>query len=255
MLWNDKDARELFSNIKKVKRESRMAREKSEDAVTWNIFRYLEMGGLIESFLSSIAQEKIKSSELIYWSYNQKENGAWTLLNKARQEFGEEIKRGSEPDIIVKTDKAIFFIEAKLFAGNNIVPSDSANSKKYETGGSGWFSEVFESNYQTIAIEEKKYELLRFWLLGTWISKQLGLNFYFVNLVLRDREIDIENIFGKHIKKLSWCKFIRTTWENIYQFVLENGSQGPGRGTIIDYCKNKTMGYDQKGEIQKAFSI
>jgi hypothetical protein len=91
--------------------------------------------------------------------------------------------------------------------------------------------------------------------LGTWIAKQLGFNFYFINLVLRDREIDIENIFGKHIKKLSWCKFIRITWENIYQFVLDNSSQGLAKGMIIDYCKNKTMGYDRKWEIQKALSI
>lgn len=32
------------------------------------------------------------------------------MLNMAREQFGEEIERGSEPDLIIKTDKALFFI-------------------------------------------------------------------------------------------------------------------------------------------------
>lgn len=174
-LWKEKFDIELFEKIKRVKRESRMARDNSEDAVSWNVFRFLERNSLIEEFLSVITGLYLKSSEIIYWSYSQKEDKVLPELNKARREFGEVIKRGSEPDIIIKTDKVLFFIEVKFTAGNKTIPSNKNNSKKYESGGHNWFSRVFKSDYKTIAIIEKKYELLRYWLLGTWMAKQQGL--------------------------------------------------------------------------------
>ena len=172
LLWKDRADLDLFKMIKTVKRESRIARDNSEDAVTWNVFRFLERNNLVEKTLSPIIGVPLKSSEVIYWSYSQKENSSWSELNKARKEFGEEIKRSSEPDVIIKTDNTLLFIKAKLTAGNETDPSNKGGSKKYENGGNNLFSKVFKSDYKTIAIDEKKYELIRFWLLGTWIAKQ-----------------------------------------------------------------------------------
>ncbi|MDO8136249.1 MAG: hypothetical protein Q6354_01305, partial [Candidatus Brocadiales bacterium] len=179
----------------------------------------------------------------------------WSELNKARKEFGEEIERGSEPDIIIKTDNALFFIEAKLTAGNETVPSDKSNSKKYETGGYNWFLKVFKSDYETVAIDEKKYELLRFWLLGTWIAKQQDLDFYLVNLVLSKQEKEIETIFKKHLCENQRMRFIRITWESIYKEILSSSLSRIDRDTIIQYLRNHTIGYDGKKRLKRAFSI
>jgi hypothetical protein len=253
-LWKEKYDIELFEKIKRVKRESRMARDNSEDAVSWNVFRFLERNNLIEGFLSSIIGLYLKSSEAIYWSYSQKENKVLPELNEARREFGEVIRRGSEPDIIIKTDKVQFFIEAKLTAGNDTVPSNKNSSKKYESGGHNWFSRVFKSDYKTIAIIEKKYELLRFWLLGTWMAKQHGLNFYLINLVLSEREKDIENIFKGHIRETKRRKFLRITWEDIYRYI-SNINSSKDKNIILNYFRNKTIGYNGYGRLRRAFSI
>jgi hypothetical protein len=255
LLWKDEADLGLFNRIKKVKRESRIARDNSEDAVTWNVFRFLERNNLVEMTLSSIIGVTPKSSEVIYWSYSQKDNSSWSELNKAREEFGEEIKRSSEPDIIIKTDNSMLFIEAKLTAGNETIPSDTSNSKKYETGGDNWFSKVFKSDYKTVAIDEKKYELLRFWLLGTWIAKQRNLDFYLVNLVLSEREKDIETIFKRHIYENQGMRFIRITWEDIYQQILNSELSEIDKDTMTKYFRNKTIGYDGNGRLQRAFSI
>jgi len=255
ILWKEEDDLNLFNQIKTVKRESRIARDNSEDAVTWNVFRFLERNDLVESTLSSIIGFPLKSSELIYWSYSQRENSGWSKLNKARGEFGEEIKRSSEPDIIVKTDNSLLFIEAKLIAGNETVPSDISNSKKYETGGDNWFSKVFKSDYKTVAIIEKKYELLRFWLLGTWMVKQLNLDFYLINLVLSEREKDIEAIFERHLFKNQRMRFIRITWEGIYQQILHRDLPSIDKDSMLKYFRNKSIGYDGNGNLQRAFSI
>jgi hypothetical protein len=255
LLWKDKADLDLFKKIKTVKRESRIARDNSEDAATWNVFRFLERNNLVEITLSSIIGVTLKSSEVIYWSYSQGENSSWSELNKAREEFGEEIKRSSEPDIIIKTDNALLFIEAKLTAGNETVPSDTGNSKKYETGGDNWFSKVFKSDFKTVAITEKKYELSRFWLIGTWIAKQRDLDFYLVNLVFPEREKDIETIFKRHLYENQRMRFVRITWEGIYQQILNSGLLGINKDTMIKYFRNKTIGYDGNGRLQRAFSI
>jgi len=255
LLWKDKADLDLFKKIKTVKRESRIARDNSEDAVTWNVFRFLERNNLVEKILSSIIGVILKSSEVIYWSYSQKENSSWSELNKAREEFGEEIKRSSEPDIIIKTDNALLFIEAKLTAGNETVPSDMSNFKKYKTGGDNWFSKVFKSDYKTIAIAEKKYELLRFWLLGTWITEQQSLDFYLVNLVFSEREKDIEANFKRHLYENQRMRFIRITWEDIYHQIINSGLSGIDKDTMIKYFRNKTIGFDVNGRLHRAFSI
>jgi len=255
LLWKDEADLDLFERIKKVKRESRIARDNSEDAVTWNVFRFLERNNLVESTLSSIIGVALKSSEVIYWSYSQQEKSSWFELNKAREEFGEEIKRSSEPDVIIKTDSTLFFIEAKLNAGNETNPGNISDSKKYKTGGNNWFSKVFKSDFKKVAIDEKKYELLRFWLLGTWIAERQKLDFYLVNLVLSGREKNIEAIFKRHIYETQSRKFIRITWEDIYQQILNSGLSRNDKDTMIKYFENKTVGYDWNGKLQRAFSI
>ncbi len=255
LLWKDKADLDLLGRIKTVKRESRIARERSEDAVTWNVFRFLERNDLVGITLSPIVAVSLESSEVIYWSYSQRENASWSELNEARTEFGEEIKRSSEPDIMIKTNNALLFIEAKLTSGNKTVPSDTSNSKRYEIGGNNWFSEVFKSSYKTVAITDKKYELLRFWLLGTWIAKQQDLKFYLINLVLSERDADIEMAFKKHICENQRMKFIRIAWEDIYQQILNSVLPGRDKDKMIEYFRNKTIGYNGNRELQKAFSI
>lgn len=254
LLWKDPEDIRLLDKIFEEKRESRMARDNSEDAVTWNVFRYLEKSNLTEGFLSQLTGATQENAEvIIYWSYNQKESNGWTLLDKARAEFGEEIERGSEPDIIIQTDKALFFIEAKLTAGNNTTPSDKNNSKKYETGGNTWFKKAFTSDYKTIAITEKKYELMRFWLLGTWMAEKTGKEFYLINLVREGQEENIERAFKKDIRENEKREFHRITWESIYKYIL---GQNPVRkkDTMIRFFENKAIGYSN-GALQKAFSV
>ncbi len=254
LLWKERSDLDLLERIRTKKRESRIARDNSEDAVSWNVFRFLERNDLIEGFLGSITDSSLKSSEVLYWSYSQKENTGWSLLDRARREFGERIERGSEPDIIIKTDKALFFIEAKLTSPNTTKPSNLGYSKKYETGADNWLSEVFTSDYKTVAITEQKYELLRFWLLGTWMAKQQDMDFYLINLVLSERELDIETIFKKHIRETQRRQFLRVTWEDIHRFVSERELL---RDTeiMMRYFRNKTIGYDRNGRLQTAFSI
>jgi hypothetical protein len=254
LLWNNDNDLELLTRIKKVKRESRMARENSEDAVTWNVFRYLEKNELVKTVFDCLLDDFIESPEIIYWSYSQKENDGWSVLNRARDEFGEQqLNRSSEPDIIIYSKNVLFFIEAKLAANNETVPSDPSNLKKYTSGTGGWFDKVFRSDFKSIAVEARKYELLRFWLIGTWMADQLGLRFYLLNLVRDGFEKDIEGVFGEYINRDRNRNFRRITWEGIYKAI--KGVARPTEATelMLEYFRNKTLGYDSNGSLRRAF--
>lgn len=254
LLWYDSADKYLYNEIKKVKRESRIARDNSEDALTWNVMRFLDRQGLLTDFLSQLSNKKINEAELILWSYSPKEKSDWTLLNKARIEFGETIERGSEPDIIIRTDKVLYFIEAKLTAKNETTPSNPQEKKKYETGDNNIFQQIFKSDYETVAIKEKRYELLRFWLLGSWIAKQLDIDFEFYSLVMQSREQEIKGDFAKHIIETTKRKFSRMTWEQIYDYIktLTNNKE---KQKMTDYYENKIIGYNSNSTIIKAFNI
>jgi hypothetical protein len=156
--------------------------------------------------------------------------------------------------LIAVSEKALFFIEAKLTATNNTVPSNKHNRLKYLSGGDEWWKQVFISDYETIAIEAKKYELFRFWLLGTWLAKEIGRDFYLVNIVLSEREVNIEQQFSSHIRKTVNQYFKRITWEGIGSYVADNAPANSKKSTLLEYFENKTIGYNRFGELQRAFS-
>jgi hypothetical protein len=255
LLWTSEADLALLQAVKMAKRESRMARDNSEDALSWNVFRYLETAGLLGGLLSRLTQHEESPTELVYWSYSQLSCGAWPVLNRARKEFGEHLARSSEPDLLAVSPSALFFIEAKLTAGNETTPSDPNNRKKYLTGGDRWFEQVFATDYETVAIRARKYELFRFWLLGSWLAEQIGRAFYLVNLVPAEREVDIEQRFRPHIRTAPERQFKRLSWEEIYAYIAGNAPDSEGKKAVMAYFENKSMGYDQRGNIRKAFRI
>jgi len=260
LLWTDDSDKDRFRRIKQVKRESRIARENSEDAVTWNVFRYLERNDLLSGYLTSLTGEQQGSAELILWSYSPRQDGSFDLLDRARKEFGELPNRGSEPDIIVLTDKALFFIEAKVLATNDTsgdgdtLQRHLTEPKRYVSGGGNWYNNVSTSDHATVIVHQK-YELMRFWLLGTWMAERLNMPFFLINLVMQEREINIEREFGRHIEQNDMRVFKRIYWENIYDYVIMSGISNKEADTFKEYFKNKALGYNSDREIIKAFYI
>ncbi len=95
LLWKDEADLVLFNRIKKVKRENRMAHDNSEDALTWNVFRFLEKHQLLANFLEDLVKRTLENAEIIYWSYSQLQKDVWSSLKTAREEFETVPKKGS----------------------------------------------------------------------------------------------------------------------------------------------------------------
>ena len=74
-----------------------------------------------------------------------------------------------------------------------------------------------------------------------------------MNLTLSENEKDIEEKFKPFLKETPKRKFIRIVWEDIYEYILN--TEGNEKDKLLHYFKNKTMGYNTQGKIQKLFSI
>jgi hypothetical protein len=267
MLWTSEADLRLWNCIKAkgVKRESRMARDNSEDAVTWNVFRYLEVNGLIGEFIDSLASEHISQNpRVVYWSFCQASQRPFPALVAAASTFGEHIDRRSEPDVILDDDKVLVFVENKLSAGNRTKPSDPENSKLYLSGGDSWFGRIFhpDATFSKIAVEERLYELMRLWLLGSWIAAQAGKRFLLVN-VLRNgarSEKTIEARFEAITQSDSERAFVRCTWERIYSEFVGPREGSPTADLVGRYMREKTIGYSSmskgtQGKLRRAFIL
>lgn len=225
--------------------------------MTWNVFRFLEKQNLLEGFLSDLTGFPVDDCEIIYWSYCQSEKQCWSWLQQVRNDFEINASKGSEPDLIIKCNNSMFFIEAKLNANNNTVPSSSDPSvrRKYENGCQRWFDKVFKSDFNNIALVNRKYELLRFWLLGSKIADRLHYNFFLINLVPQEKEKCIESAFGSLIKESEKRQFMRITWEEIYSHLLKASIESKDKETLLKYFIEKTVGYNRVNRLQKAFTL
>ncbi|HJW65864.1 MAG TPA: hypothetical protein VJ507_03675 [Candidatus Bathyarchaeia archaeon] len=68
-MWKDQTDLDLLRRIGSVKREIRIARDNSEDALTWNAFRFLEKESLLSNYLSMFSNSEEKNPEVINHSF------------------------------------------------------------------------------------------------------------------------------------------------------------------------------------------
>lgn len=254
LLWSSGADLTLLRAIKVVKRESRIARERSEDAVSWNVFRGLEHTGQLSAWLASVIGSAQSNPDVHYWSFDQTVMNTWPPLERARGAFAELPSRCSEPDLVIETKEADIWIEAKVGSSNNTEPSDEVGARnRYSEGADGWLAKVCFQDFDSIAVTAKRYELLRLWLLGSHAAHLRSKRFVLVNLVCEGREKDVEayaaNVFRQGVDR----KFRRATWESILPLLSPGGDQSVDR--LRHYLQTKTLGYDSAGRLVKAFAV
>ena len=88
----------------------------SEDALTWNVFRTLELAKQL-SILNEILEDDFTSAQLLIWTLAFNDNSKqlqWDVGSLIRSIDGQFAGQITEPDIIISTKKRIYIIEAKL---------------------------------------------------------------------------------------------------------------------------------------------
>lgn len=246
----------LLAAIAPFKRESRMARERSEDALTWNVFRHLETSSRLTPWLSAVTGRKTSAAVVHYWSFEVSTGDTWAPLAEARAAFGELDGRGSEPDLVITTDEAHIWVEAKLGSGNNTTPSDIDGARqRYTRGGGGWYPSVVTSPFETVAVEQRRYELLRLWLLGSWAAARRGKRFLLLNLVREGFEEEVPSFVTTHFRQGPDRQVRRATWESMYREIHATPPLSAADLALLQYLRGKTLGYDGRGRLLRAFAL
>ena len=255
LLWCSPADLALLEAIKRDKREGRLRRDNSEDAVTFNVFRYLERRPeVLAAVLEDMAGEEATDAQLVYWSHHAGSDEQWEPLNRARRTFGEVVAQGSEPDMIVISDGTLFFIEAKLNATNATVAPSLRAQKKYLTGADAWFCRVLSGDWDTVAVTGRRYELMRFWLLGTWLAAGLGLDFRLVSLLtagsIRRTPLDP---FSAYAVQSDARRFGLHSWEQIWQTASRTAQRDADWQRLERYFLTKSIGYGSDHRLRPAF--
>lgn len=256
LLWRSPEDLKLLKAIGSFKRESRFGRERSEDAVTWNVFRHLESGGRLAAVLSRILQRPVADPLLHYWSYDPSVRGTWEPLARARQAFDELPGRGSEPDLVISTADSDIWVEAKLGSSNDTTPSEPvASALRYSGGAQGWYESVVIAPFAAIAVEARRYELLRLWLLGSWVASQRGKRFVLLSLVREGSEEQVDAFAKAHLIQDSQRSLEQCTWESLWRGINADPPHTRADETLLNYMRLKTLGYDSAGRLRRAFAI
>lgn len=72
----------ILEKVKRNKRESRIARDNSEDALLWNVFRHLHRSDLLRLWLNSVSSyEHDKILDVVFWSHSLSTGQQWDMLN------------------------------------------------------------------------------------------------------------------------------------------------------------------------------
>jgi len=253
-LDDDEDCN-VLEQMLRVKRETgRLSRERSADALTFNVFRTLELEGLLPSVVSRLSGSQVLRASLSYWSFSLSSGTVHPLLKAARKAFGEVEERGSEPDIIVETDSTLVLIEAKLDSRNETTPSRPWVLETYRRAEKNWYDRVFQDGPVLVAREHKLYQLMRLWLLGTWMANRAGKGFALVSLTPASCDEDLVSRFGPHILASEGRAFGHFTWEEIREEVRPAAVAGsPVARRLVEYLDHKTLGYDRVGQLRLAF--
>ncbi|MCZ7618407.1 MAG: hypothetical protein M5U32_08875 [Myxococcota bacterium] len=254
LLIRDDDDRRLLEDIVSVKRETkRLGRERSEDAFTFNVVRTFQRESLLEDLVSEISRKDEHAPVPSYWSFSQRDHAQHPLIAKAAVAFREVEGRGSEPDLIIETRDTLFMVEAKLGSTNKTMPSRPSVLKFYKEAESGWYSHVIRAEPEELAIKLQLYQLMRLWLLGTWMARDAHKRLVLVSLVPESCDADLVDRFGPHIIQGDAQTFRRFSWEQVRDITL-CFPERRAVAALVAYLDNKTLGYDARGQLRLALA-
>ena len=189
LLWTDVDDQERLDAILRGKRESRMGHEHSEDAVTWNLFRFFERRECLAPAMRKICPCPGREPSLtIFWTTH--EGSLWDSFKSCSDKIPEKAIARSESDLILLWErKLLVVIEAKFRSPNRSDAKQRADELRKSRPYIAHALRYVNREGAEEAVRDGWYELLRNWVLGAALKEALGCEaFVLVNLLRKRHE-------------------------------------------------------------------
>lgn len=207
----------------------RLGQERSEDALTWNVFRYFQRAGLLHLIVSQITgQVCTDEPSLFLWGLSLSDDSfePWDLLIAARQRFECKLpveRPKTEPDIaLYLPGRYLILIEAKFTSSNSFYENgprkDGRSLTKaellniYDDPGLRLIDRRSASQANRVY-----HQLWRNIVFADWMGRQAhgDVNPFVVNLVRAGYEIESTDDFRSVIDADYANRFVRLTWESL----------------------------------------
>lgn len=245
-----------LERVKKLKVESwRLGNERSEDALSWNVFVGLQrLGGLRDVVRQLVALNE--EPQLYLWGVRieptDEDPRTWEQLEAIRVDLEPRASIPTEPDIMLRVPgRALILVEAKFGS-----PNGSLARKKGRFGSvaefvnayapRGRYGDPLSSDWIKQQPPDQVLEQLCRNVVFAQRLAENGEVPYVVNLVQEQGELDVEERFRPHLAKDGPVKFQRATWEQLYKLpIMADDEAAPLRR----YMKNKT------NRLKRAFEI
>lgn len=230
----------------------RLGAERSEDALSWNVFRSLQEAGKLKTLAESITGIRSPIEPVLYlWGICTTGDSCepWNLLVEGRKRFESNLpveRPLTEPDIALHLPgKYLILIEAKFTSKNTFYkqgPRANASSLTKEE-----LVEIYQDNELQIlnvdAAEKAErvfYQLWRNTVFAEWMSQldHRNTKAFHVNLVMDGQDVDSAFEFRRMVTERYQGRFQRMTWEQIYRQVATD----PKLPRLKKYFETKTAG-------------
>ena len=243
----------------KAERDSRIANENSEDALTWNVFRsieWLRLTGPVLGPLFGLGEE----ITVYYWMYTKTEPlwspyaDAWHALEPGAR------RRHSEPDLVLvdEAHRRFVIVEPKfgspvadksrpnwLFAKDYQADRREMIREGYAQGDPG--NQLFDSREESI--RRGFYQLTRQMLFGNRIAQQHGYEFHLYSLISPGTNPDNEGFcrtFKDLLTPTGQAHYGWLTWREVYEAVVPHATLIPADrqqhlDTLRCYLRDKTF--------------
>lgn len=230
----------------------RLGLERSEDALTWNVFRSLQEAGVLHQLAAMVTGDKIGIEPYLYlWGLDATDDefGGWPLLMEARRRFESNLpveRPLSEPDIAIHLPgRYLILTEAKFTSKNTFYesgPRKAASSLTLDELRGIYYEPSLDILDWGRAAQAKRIyqQLWRNTIFAAWMARadHPGTVPYHVNLVREKQDEESAREFSALITDKHRHQFQRLTWETIYGLCQNN----PRLTTLSRYLKNKTAG-------------
>lgn len=239
----------------------RLGSEKSEDALSWNVFRSLQEAGCLSQVANLlIGESHPEEPDLYLWGIRVSGDSfdPWDLLIGARERFESNLpvdRPLTEPDIALHLPgKYLVLIEAKFTSPNGF----------YERGKRKDDQSLTMDELLTIyrdpalrILDAKKasgrdrvsYQLWRNTVFAEWMAIQdsAATKAFHINLVREGYEEESAAEFGELLRAEYADRFGQATWERLYRWARKQQSAAFDR--VSAYLDQKTA------QLKKAFLV
>ena len=237
----------------------RLGLERSEDTLSWNVFRSLQKASALAQFANQITGETSMLEPFLYlWGIGVSINEfqPWDLLVAARQRFESNLpveRPLTEPDIALHLPgRYLILIEAKFTSPNTFYkqgPRKDRSSLTMEELLNIYQDEKLKCLNVRKAENSPRipYQLWRNMIFAEWmaIADHPHTKAYHVNLVREGYEAKTAQEFSGLMSDKFQDRFQQCTWEQIYRTIESQ----PQLSRLQSYLSTKTAG------LKKAFRI